>query len=99
MATHYSLLARRIPWTEGPGGLIHGVTESGTSERPSMHMLTGEVRNKDENQCDPKSPSAPGCIPWSSPPTSGTGKGRGTSRIQPTRSYFCSTGFSLYLFV
>ena len=50
MATRYSLLARRVPWTEEPGGLIHGVTESGTSERPSMHMLTGEVRNKDENQ-------------------------------------------------
>ena len=21
MATHFSILARRIPWTEGPGGL------------------------------------------------------------------------------
>ena len=50
MATYSSILAWRLPWTEEPGGLIHGVTESGTSERPSMHMLTGEVRNKDENQ-------------------------------------------------
>ena len=31
VATHSSVLARRIPWTEGPGGLqVHGVTESGT---------------------------------------------------------------------
>ena len=27
MATHSSILAWRIPWTEGPGGL-HGVAES-----------------------------------------------------------------------
>ena len=31
MATHSSVLAWRIPWTEGPGGLqVHRVTESGT---------------------------------------------------------------------
>ena len=32
MATHYSILAWRIPWTEEPGGLVHGVTESETTE-------------------------------------------------------------------
>ena len=26
MATHSSFLARRVPWTEEPGGLLHGVT-------------------------------------------------------------------------
>ena len=32
MATHSSILAQRIPWTEEPGGLqsIHGVTNSQT---------------------------------------------------------------------
>ena len=32
MATHSSILAWRIPWTEEPGGLIHGATESDTTE-------------------------------------------------------------------
>ena len=26
MATHSSILAWRIPWTEEPGGLVHGVS-------------------------------------------------------------------------
>jgi len=32
MATHYSILAWRIPWMEEPGGLhtVHGITESQT---------------------------------------------------------------------
>ena len=29
MVTHSSLLAKRIPWTEEPGG-FHGVAKSGT---------------------------------------------------------------------
>ena len=34
MATHSSILAWRIPWTEGPGGLQSmGVTESDTTEQ------------------------------------------------------------------
>ena len=28
MATHSSVLAWRIPWTEEPGGLVHGVAKS-----------------------------------------------------------------------
>ena len=28
MATHSSILAQKIPWTEEPGGLVHGVAES-----------------------------------------------------------------------
>ena len=32
MATH-SRESWRIPWTEEPGGLVHGVTESGMTER------------------------------------------------------------------
>ena len=30
MAIHSSILAWRIPWTEEPGGLVHGVTKSRT---------------------------------------------------------------------
>ena len=29
MATHSSILAWRIPWTEEPGRLVHGVTRVG----------------------------------------------------------------------
>ena len=32
MATHFSILAWRIPWTEEPGGLQWGCKESDTSE-------------------------------------------------------------------
>ena len=30
MATHSSILAWRIPWTEEPGGMVLGVTKSWT---------------------------------------------------------------------
>ena len=30
MATHSSILAWRIPWTEEPGGLVHGIEKSRT---------------------------------------------------------------------
>ena len=46
MATHYSILAWRIPWTEEPGGLQSmGLLESGTTERLHFHFslsCTGE---------------------------------------------------------
>ena len=29
MATHASILAWEIPWTEEPGGLVHGVARAG----------------------------------------------------------------------
>ena len=32
MATHSSILAWRIPWTEEPGGLVHRVRESEMTE-------------------------------------------------------------------
>ena len=38
MATHSSILARKIPWTEEPGGLQRGCKESDTAERLSTHM-------------------------------------------------------------
>ena len=38
MATHSSILAWRIPWTEEPGGAtVHGVAESDTTKRLNTH--------------------------------------------------------------
>ena len=44
MATHYSILAWRIPWTEEPGGLqshqgLQGCKESDTTERLSLTQV------------------------------------------------------------
>ena len=42
MATHPSILARRIPWTEEPGGTtVHGVAESDTSELLTLSLSHG----------------------------------------------------------
>ena len=38
MATHSSILARRISWTGEPGGLVHGVIESDTTERLTLSL-------------------------------------------------------------
>ena len=49
MATHSSILAWRIPWTEEPGGLSsRGRKESETTERLHFHFLSlfpGSVGN------------------------------------------------------
>ena len=40
MATHSSILAFRIPWTEEPGGLVHRVAKSRTRLKGlSTHMV------------------------------------------------------------
>ena len=31
LTTHSSILSWRIPWTEDPGGLLHGTAESDTT--------------------------------------------------------------------
>ena len=39
MATHFSILAWRIPWTEDPGRLVHGNhKESDTTERLTFSL-------------------------------------------------------------
>ena len=45
MATHSSTLVWRILWTEEPGGLVHGVAESDTSE----HSQCGKRLLKDQH--------------------------------------------------
>ena len=43
MATHPSILARIIPWTEEPGELqSKGLKESDTTERQSIHPVLSE---------------------------------------------------------
>ena len=47
MATHSSILAWEIPWTEEPGGLVHGVAKSLThSLTPSPTSLTPQLRTR-----------------------------------------------------
>ena len=48
MAPHSSILAWRIPWTEEPGGLVHGVMKSQTQLRDEctyiythLYLLSG----------------------------------------------------------
>ena len=43
MATHSSILAWRIPWTEGPGGLQS--TDLQNTEATYMHSLYNIVQN------------------------------------------------------
>ena len=41
MATHFSIIAWRIPWTEEPGELqFIGHKESDTTERLTQHLIT-----------------------------------------------------------
>ena len=42
MATHSSILAWRIPWTEEPGELW-GLKESDTTEQLSSYARTGQI--------------------------------------------------------
>ena len=43
MAIHSSIVAWRIPWTEGPGGLVHRVTNSWTQLSNWHYYLFSEV--------------------------------------------------------
>ena len=52
MATHSSILAWKISWTEEPGGLQSmGLKESGTTERPT---LTYSTRDSQEFSPEPQ---------------------------------------------
>ena len=40
MATHFSILTWRIPWTEEPGwAIVHGEAESDTTQRLNNNVL------------------------------------------------------------
>ena len=66
MATHSSILAWKIPWTEEPGGLQSGVRrkESDTTERLTLSLFTGGaivVKNLPANAGDARDRADP-CI-------------------------------------
>ena len=45
MAIHSTILALRIPWTEGPGGLqSHGAAESDTTEQLTLSLSFQIIR-------------------------------------------------------
>ena len=46
LATHSSILAWRIPWTEEPGRLVHRVAESDTTEA-TQHEIHISVWNEE----------------------------------------------------
>ena len=51
MATHSSILAWRIPWTEEPGGLQSlGRRESDTTERLHFHFSLSPLGERNGNQ-------------------------------------------------
>ena len=49
MATHSSVLAWKIPWTEEPGGLQSRGSQSDTTEHAHMRTLTVQVKRR--NNC------------------------------------------------
>ena len=51
MATHSSILAWRLPWTEEPGGLhtVHGVAELDRTEWPSTAQSARKCESKTPN--------------------------------------------------
>ena len=52
MATHSSILAWRIPWTEEPDGLQRDYKKLDTTERLSLHALKAldsPLKNKGKN--------------------------------------------------
>ena len=45
MATHPSILAWEIPWTQEPGATLHGVAESDMTERLNKTEMTSSYLN------------------------------------------------------
>ena len=45
MATHSSILAWEIPWTEEPGRLVHGVAESDTTLQAGISEVKASAWN------------------------------------------------------
>ena len=46
MATHSSILAWKIPWTEEPGGLVYGVAKSHTQLRDEAQHTHCQCRGR-----------------------------------------------------
>ena len=66
METHSSILARRIPWTEEPDGLVHRIAESDMTEHLSTYRsyCCCSVTELCPTPCDPVDYSTPGLLPF-----------------------------------
>ena len=60
MATHSSMLAWEIPWTEEPGRLVHGVAESDTTLQAGISEVKASAWNVGDQGSIPGSGKAPG---------------------------------------
>ena len=91
MTTHPSILARRIPWTEEPGGTtVHGVAESDTSELLTPSLSHGHSPGRKAERC------CLGTIPSSaSPQLPGFNSSRGCGALQPACRHGAVPGSAL----
>ena len=66
MATHSTILAWRIPWTEEPGGLytVHGVAESDMTEQQILVASAAKLLQLCLTLCDPMDSSPSGSVHW-----------------------------------
>ena len=60
MATHASILAWSIPWTEEPGGLVYRVSKNQT--QPSMHTFPPSARQALLEDARNRLEILPGCV-------------------------------------
>ena len=65
MAPHSSTLAWKIPWTEEPGGLVHGVTKSRTGRSDFTFTIHFHTLEK---EMAPHSSVLAWRIPWTEKP-------------------------------
>ena len=66
MASHSSILAWRIPWTEEPGGLytVHGVAESDMTEQQILVASAAKLLQSWPSLCNPRDSSPSGSVHW-----------------------------------
>ena len=60
MATHSSILAWEIPWTEEPGRLVHGVAESDTTFQAGISEVKASAWNVGDSGLIPGLGRSPG---------------------------------------
>ena len=66
MASHSSILAWRIPWTEEPGGLytVHRVAESDMTEQQILVASAAKLLQSCPTLCNPMDSSPSGSVHW-----------------------------------
>ena len=89
MATHSSVLAWRMPWTEECRTTVHAVAESDTSE-PQRH--TYNMSRERIPEAHPTSTGQPGACEefWSKPPGLGKKTVLSLKALEFLKSFFCA---------